>query len=291
MRAAPQARDAICAINEIGRMDFQDQAFLLDVMEEGGFSVDKYGLHIRIRSPTTIIATSNPLNSEWNDHYKISHSEMPILKPLLDRFDQISAFDDFSSLEESRMYAQRKVELSKRNIVHNYNYLRKYLLHAKTINPILTPEAQSMLVEFWLELKSKNIAGNRTLDSLIRVAKAFARLRLTSTVGSEIIAEVMLHYQQTMMRYGQVVKLVESPRIVAFNEMLSVIKRTNSSIEFTECLGIACQNNQQIRDYVGKELKLRNNWRLRPILDMLVNCPNIKQVKEKPVVPTLGRIN
>ena len=282
--AAPQARDAICAINEIGRMDFQDQAFLLDVMEEGGFSVDKYGLHIRIRSPTTIIATSNPLNSEWNDHYKISYSEMPILKPLLDRFDQISAFDDFSSLEESRMYAQRKVELSKRNIDHNYNYLRKYLLHAKTINPILTPEAQSMLIEFWLELKSKNIAGNRTLDSLIRVAKAFARLRLTSTVGSEIIAEVMLHYQQTMMRYGQVVKLVESPRIVAFNEMLSVIKRTNSSIEFTECLGIACQNNQQIRDYVGKELKLRNNWRLRPILDMLVNSPNIKQVKEKPVV-------
>jgi DNA replicative helicase MCM subunit Mcm2 (Cdc46/Mcm family) len=25
--AAPQARDAICAINEIGRMDFQDQLF------------------------------------------------------------------------------------------------------------------------------------------------------------------------------------------------------------------------------------------------------------------------
>ena len=62
-----------------------------------------------------------------------------------------------------------------------------------------------MLVEFWLELKSKNIVGNRTLDSLIRVAKAFARLRLTSTVGPEIIAEVMLHYQQTMMRYGKVV--------------------------------------------------------------------------------------
>ena len=282
--AAPQARNAVCAINEIGRMDFQDQAFLLDVMEEGEFSVDKYGLHIRIRSPTTIIATSNPLNSEWNDHYKISHSEMPILKPLLDRFDQISAFDDFPSLEESRTYARKRVELGKRKIEYNCNYLRKYLLHAKTINPTITAEAEDMLVEFWLELKSKNIAGNRTLDSLIRIAKAFARIRLTSIVDYEIIADVMLHYQQTMMQYGKVVKLVENPRIVAFNEMISVITRTNSPIEFTECLGLACQNNQQVRHYVGKDLKLRNNWKLRPILEMIINCPNIKLVQEKPVV-------
>ena len=222
--AAPQARNAICAINEIGRMDYQNQAFLLDIMEEGGFSVNKYGLHIQIRSPTTIIATSNPLNSEWNDHYKISHSEMPILKPLLDRFDQISAFNDFASMEESRMYARKKVELSKKNIHYNCNYLRKYLLHAKTVNPILTPEAQSMLVEFWLELKSKNIAGNRTLESLIRIAQAFARLRLTSIVDPEIMTDVMSHYQQTMMQYGHVLKLVESPKTETFREMLSGTK-------------------------------------------------------------------
>ena len=131
---APQARNAICAINEIGRMDYQNQAFLLDIMEEGGFSVNKYGLHIQIESPTTIIATSNPLNSEWNDHYKISHSEMPILKPLLDKFDQISAFNDFASMEESRMYARKKVELSKKNIHYNCNYLRKYLLFMQRLS-------------------------------------------------------------------------------------------------------------------------------------------------------------
>ena len=81
-----------------------------------------------------------------------------------------------------------------------------------------------MLVEFWLELKSKNIAGNRTLESLIRIAQAFARLRLTSIVDPEIMTDVMSHYQQTMMQYGHVLKLVESPKTETFREMLYLTK-------------------------------------------------------------------
>ena len=33
----PLARQAMCAINELGRMNFEDQAYLLDMMEEGEF--------------------------------------------------------------------------------------------------------------------------------------------------------------------------------------------------------------------------------------------------------------
>jgi replicative DNA helicase Mcm len=50
----PLAKNAICAINEIGSMNFEDQRFLLDIMEEGRFTIDKYGIHQEIDSPTTI---------------------------------------------------------------------------------------------------------------------------------------------------------------------------------------------------------------------------------------------
>ena len=80
--AVPQARGAVCCVNEIGRMDYEDQGFLLDVMEEGSFTVDKYAIHLRIKSATTIIATANPTGMRWNDPFKISNSEIPVLGTL-----------------------------------------------------------------------------------------------------------------------------------------------------------------------------------------------------------------
>ena len=77
--AVPQARGAVCCINEIGRMDYENQGFLLDVMEEGSFTVDKYAIHVEIKSATTIIATANPTGMRWDDPLKISNAEIPVL--------------------------------------------------------------------------------------------------------------------------------------------------------------------------------------------------------------------
>jgi replicative DNA helicase Mcm len=58
---------AVCAINEIGSRNFEDQKFLLNLMEEGKFTIDKYGIHQAINSPTAIIATANPLSDYWKE--------------------------------------------------------------------------------------------------------------------------------------------------------------------------------------------------------------------------------
>src|SRR5438128_11751941 len=102
----------------------------------------------------------------------MSNSEIPVLNTLRDRFDQIFGISEFLSMEENREYAEKKAALDAKNIHHNYNYLKMYFAYASTLSPEITPEAQSMLVEFWLELKGKELATNRTLDSLFRLAKA-----------------------------------------------------------------------------------------------------------------------
>lgn len=40
----PQAKGAIAALNEIGKMSHDDQGFLYDVMQEQEFSTNKYGV-------------------------------------------------------------------------------------------------------------------------------------------------------------------------------------------------------------------------------------------------------
>jgi replicative DNA helicase Mcm len=282
--AVPQARGAVCAINEIGRMDYVNQAFLLDVMEEGQFTLDKYGIHVKIKSPTTIIATTNPNGTTWNTNYHISNSEIPVLNTLRDRFDQICGISEFLSMEENREYAEKKAAIDAKNIQHNCNYLKMYFEYAKTISPVITPEAQSMLVEFWLELKVKELATNRTLDSLFRLAKAQARMHLSDIIDVEITTEVMHSYSQAMLQYGQIIKIIESPRDVTYREMLSILKLTRAPVELTEAARMACERNEQVKSYLGPRLDLKHSWKLKAVRDMLVNNPSIRQVNDKPIV-------
>ena len=93
----PLSKNAICAINEIGSMNFEDQRFLLDIMEEGKFTIDKYAIHQEIDSKTTIIATANPNTAYWKDSIRITNEEIPVARALLDRFDQVFAFSDMNS--------------------------------------------------------------------------------------------------------------------------------------------------------------------------------------------------
>jgi DNA replicative helicase MCM subunit Mcm2 (Cdc46/Mcm family) len=186
----PLAKNAICAINEIGSMSFEDQRFLLDIMEKGRFTIDKYGNHQEIDSPTTIIATANPHGTYWKDSYRIGNDEISVSKAIIDRFDQVYGFVDSKSEEEIKQYAQRKIEIAKRR-PHNYNFLIKYFLYYKTISPRISDEAIDMLNRFWERLKINGIASNRTFDTIYRIAESHARLHLKDTIDSEIAIETM----------------------------------------------------------------------------------------------------
>lgn len=96
------SKNSICVINEIGRMSYEDQGPLLDVMEEGKFTKDAYGLHVPIDFPTTIVATCNPFETYWRPSTSIEERDIPVTRTLLDRFDLIFIFEDFKSEDEEK---------------------------------------------------------------------------------------------------------------------------------------------------------------------------------------------
>src|SRR5262249_5725271 len=87
-----------------------------------------------------------------------------------------------------------------------------------------------------------------------------------------------------MLQYGQIIKIIESPRDVTYREILSIIKATRCPIELTEATSMASQKNEQIRNYLGTRLNVKSNWKLRAVRDMLLNHTSIKQVNDKPIV-------
>ena len=88
----PQARNSVCILNEIASLSMEDQRHLFDVMEEGKLTLDKYGFHKEIDSPTTVLATTNPEHGEWYMDI-IDKGQIPLRKELVDRYDLIFVFE------------------------------------------------------------------------------------------------------------------------------------------------------------------------------------------------------
>ena len=287
--AIPLAKSAICAINEFGRTDFEDQAHFLDVMEEGEFTINKYGIHASIKSPTTIIGSANPINnSTWMDDDKIDLNEIPALKPIIDRFDLIFVFRPRKNEDEIRDYAYKKSGFESNKIPDFSNYVIKHLEYAKRFNPVISDEAQQMLNEFFIKIMLQdNFGSNRVLDTLFRLSKAFARLKLKMVVDGDDARDTIQFYNVVLQQYQQAVSVPTNPRDVTYNECLNILRESQVAITLEELLKQACHNNKYIERYLcfgNKPLRLRDNIKLRSVYGMLRNHTNVNTIQEKPVV-------
>jgi DNA replicative helicase MCM subunit Mcm2 (Cdc46/Mcm family) len=87
------ARGSICALNEIDKMrNISEHHHFLDKMEEGEFTINKYGRHYKIPANTSVVASANPINQKWKDPDKIDPNEIPTIEQNIQRFDIISVF-------------------------------------------------------------------------------------------------------------------------------------------------------------------------------------------------------
>lgn len=290
----PLAKGAICSINELGRQSMEDQGHLLDVMEEGEFTKNAFGKNVRIRSPTTIIATANPVNnSRWRDNDKVDLSEFPVLEPIRDRFDLKFVFKDRNEWKEIDEFADKLSEIEDkkdRGILPDYTiFLIKYLQYAKQFNPILTEEARKMLTDFYKEIRKKNFGSPRVLITLPKLVKAIARLKLKEIADEEDAKEAMQFYNVMLLDFQKSVVISQSPREVAYQECLSVLKEITNfgGFTFEELIEKICQRNIQLAQYFGYRkvsLQIKHNKKSRNVYDMLLNDPKIKKIGEKPTV-------
>jgi DNA replicative helicase MCM subunit Mcm2 (Cdc46/Mcm family) len=88
----PLANGSICTLNEIGQMHISEHKHFLDCMQEGRFTLNKYGFNASITANTSIVASANPINNTWRDPDEIQQNEFPTLTQIVHRFDFIFIF-------------------------------------------------------------------------------------------------------------------------------------------------------------------------------------------------------
>ncbi len=265
-------------------MYFEDQKHLLSIMQEQSFTINKHGINARISSPTAIIASANPLNGEWDDPEKVNLDEIPAIKPLIDRFDLIFVVRNMRDKLELRSYASKKLDLCGRKIIPDYTqYLRKYIEYSKRFNPVLSKEAEHMLMGFYVNIAS-SYGSPRILESLIIIAKMIARLKLKTIVDAEDAYESQQLYNVILQQLQQVVNIKTNPNDEAYNTCIEILKDSYYAMQFEELVKIACDKNIRVKSYIGDKHKLRENSKIRPIIERLRNHSRVIIVSEKPIV-------
>ncbi|HET8720310.1 MAG TPA: minichromosome maintenance protein MCM [Candidatus Nitrosotenuis sp.] len=184
----------LVCIDEFDKMKPEDRSALHEVMEQQSASIAKGGIVATLNARTSILAAANPMYGKYDPFKNITENvALPI--PLLTRFDLIFVVRDIPSKEKDRNIARHIIGMHKRGSPEirsliDVDIFTKYLAYCKRVDPVLTPEAEEKILEYYM--KMRNVESEemitvtpRQLGGLIRLATARARLLMKDQVDGE----------------------------------------------------------------------------------------------------------
>jgi len=281
----------VVCIDEFDKMKPEDRSALHEVMEQQSASIAKGGIVATLNARTSILAAANPMYGKYDPFKNITENvNLPI--PLLTRFDLIFVVRDIPSKERDARIARHIINLhtptgnDTRSLIDS-DTLTKYLAYSKTINPVLTKEAEEKILEYYMKMRNVDseemiTVTPRQLEGLIRLATARARLLIKDQVEAEdaeraiFLIESMLHdvgvdvntgkvdlgvlqgrahsEVSKMQLFMDVLKSLEGDNKIAVEEKLFITELVKSG-KFTE---------EDARNYLRRMLREASIYESRP---------------------------
>lgn len=213
------ADKGVAAIDELDKMDDNDRSAMHEALEQQQVSISKAGINATLKSRCSLLAAANPVYGRF-DRYESLPQQINLEPALISRFDLIFTVTDVPDPERDAELADHIIESNyagemnahKENVsdssittsqVENAtqsvvpeiepDLLQKYIAYAKrNCIPTMTPEAQSEIKEFYVDLRTEGIDEDdpipvtaRKLEALVRLSEASARVRLSEEVTVE----------------------------------------------------------------------------------------------------------
>ncbi|HYB07270.1 MAG TPA: LAGLIDADG family homing endonuclease [Nitrososphaerales archaeon] len=186
----------IACIDEFEKMKPEDRTALHEMMEQQTVTIAKGGIYATLNARTAILAACNPVLGRYNPFQNLTENIGTLPIPLLTRFDIIFVFRDQPSPAEDEKLASHILAVHARRSYTTpppieFSLLKKYLTYTKRVSPTLSKAAADRVRDYYLELRRSGGAEDsipptpRTLEALIRIATARARVLLREEVTEE----------------------------------------------------------------------------------------------------------
>lgn len=190
----------VCCIDEFDKMSDATRSVLHEVMEQQTISIAKAGIITTLNARTSILASANPINSRYDPSLPVT-ANIDLPPPLLSRFDLVYLILDKVDETIDRQLARHITDMYLEDVPDSVSAhtilpvetLSAYIQYAKEYcNPVITNESKTELVRAYVDMRKmgddarsseKRItATTRQLESMIRLAEAHAKLRLSQRV-------------------------------------------------------------------------------------------------------------
>jgi replicative DNA helicase Mcm len=207
----------VACIDELDKMEENDQSALHEAMEQQEISLAKAGVQATMKTRTTVISAANPKSGRF-DEFEDTWEQIGLSPALGSRFDIILTIKE-------RIDTERDTNLTKHILARHgavapgmqttdemmtllfaEKWMRRFIRYARSLEPEMTWEAGEMLSQYYIDLRKQSMGSipilPRQLEGLIRLSAAFAKLRLAHEVqGQDAEAALNLH-REYMRRVG-----------------------------------------------------------------------------------------
>lgn len=192
------ANKGLVCIDELEKMDQQDQSSMHEALEQQTVSISKANIQATLRAQTAVLAAANPKYGRF-DPSKSIPEQIHLPPALINRFDVIFTMRDMPNKGNDEKVADHILyehQREAKTMLIEKDIFRKYIAYARQkIHPKLTDEAVAEMKRFYIDLRNKPIfeggemksipISARQLNSLIRMAEAAAKVRMSETVDKE----------------------------------------------------------------------------------------------------------
>ncbi|MHB8606074.1 MAG: minichromosome maintenance protein MCM [Thermoplasmatota archaeon] len=214
-------RGLLC-VDEIDKMEKEDQSSMHEGMEQQTISVAKAGITATLQSRCSVLGAANPKLGRFDEFQSLAE-QINFPPALLSRFDVIFTLKDKPEPVRDLQLASHMLEVQRGGEMHEHfkvnpdgpwgaeaveaalravdpevssEFLRKYVAHAKrNAFPVLSEDAVGHLRDYYVSLRrgAQSTDGKggpipltpRQLEALVRLAEASARVRLSNEVARE----------------------------------------------------------------------------------------------------------
>lgn len=202
----------VVAIDELEKLKPEDRSAIHTAMEQQVVPVAKGGIVATLNARTAVLAAANPQFGRYEPaRTVIENINLPIT--ILSRFDLIFILRDVPNKEADEKMSRHVLALHRTRGTAvsppiDQDLLRKYIAYSRNIKPVLTPEAEERLHNFYLKMREASKEGGsiaitlRQLESLVRIAEARARAALRSEVTAEDAEAAVLIVSRSLQDVG-----------------------------------------------------------------------------------------